>query len=411
MSAKAGQFLFTLLAVVVGCCSCSSDLEDDGGSAAAFSRQPIDDKWLSVKAGDWGELEYRRFFLPLPEAWLKNSSSQELVDWHLPRMDVASVNAMVLEVLTTDTEKKLWDKACKTELLTNEVVIHPSKEFRWSLSSKSRSALYLWLGQFPANNTLALPFCCATSGYDRWFKDAGIPPEVERNIRSLSYVAADGVVCFADLDLIDERFAGEFDQAALLAVLYRHPYCELRLHVSKNTNTQALAGYWGESSRANKVKRKFKDSLGKQTEAWVSLADVIPPLPRGLLNTYPALPKTPEQTMPDCYWTAFNFFNQKPDKRLSDMGFVMDSLSRYYNKVEGQPRYGDLLFFVNSAGQPIHVCVYLADDLVYTKNGGHFTQPWVFMKLEDLKACYPQPRPLRITCYRWSPQKARPAST
>jgi hypothetical protein len=132
---------------------------------------------------------------------------------------------------------------------------------------------------------------------------------------------------------------------------------------------------------------------------------------RSLLNTYPEIPKDATQAQRDCYWTAFNFFNRTPDDRFNDNKFMEKALVAYHDQVEGSPRYGDILFLVDGSGRPFHAAVYLADDLVYTKNGGHFTQPWVIMKLGDLKACYPQAVRSREAYYRWNPQKSRPSSS
>ena len=44
---------------------------------------------------------------------------------------------------------------------------------------------------------------------------------------------------------------------------------------------------------------------------------------------------------------------------------------------------------------PIHAAVYIADDVVFTKNGGNDRQPWMLMKWDDLLARYPQNDPIR----------------
>jgi hypothetical protein len=172
-----------------------------------------------------------------------------------------------------------------------------------------------------------------------------------------------------------------------------------------------LATYWGEWNRVARVKRKLKEALGKQNEAYVALPNILPPMIRSLLDTFPEIPKNSAQPQRDCYWTAFNFFNRTPDDRFNDSHFMEKALVDFHDKVEGAPRYGDILFLVDATGHPFHAAVYLADDFVYTKNGGHFTQPWVIMKLKDLKACYPQAMPSREAYYRWNPQKTRPGTT
>ena len=36
-----------------------------------------------------------------------------------------------------------------------------------------------------------------------------------------------------------------------------------------------------------------------------------------------------------------------------------------------------------------HSAVFLADDLVFTKNGQNYTMPWMIMRIADLRAMYP----------------------
>ena len=52
----------------------------------------------------------------------------------------------------------------------------------------------------------------------------------------------------------------------------------------------------------------------------------------------------------------------------------------------------------------VHSATYLADDVVFTKNGGIFTQPWTYMKLSDLVTYYntftPPDQPLKVVMCR-----------
>jgi len=40
------------------------------------------------------------------------------------------------------------------------------------------------------------------------------------------------------------------------------------------------------------------------------------------------------------------------------------------------------------------------DDVVFTKNGNRWTAPWVYMRLEDLKAFYPRDEAVSIQFVR-----------
>src|SRR5262249_12571189 len=86
----------------------------------------------------------------------------------------------------------------------------------------------------------------------------------------------------------------------------------------------------------------------------------------------------------DCQWTAFNFFNETPDARYSDPSYVDEKLKDDYLPVTADPRFGDLLIFLKPDGTRIHAAVYLADNIVFTKNGESPVTPWMFSTIADL---------------------------
>jgi hypothetical protein len=56
---------------------------------------------------------------------------------------------------------------------------------------------------------------------------------------------------------------------------------------------------------------------------------------------------------------------------------------------------GDLVVFA-AGGEIFHTAVYLADDVVFTKNGPRASRPWMLLPLEAMKAFYPRTRPIRV---------------
>ncbi|MFN7139466.1 MAG: hypothetical protein ACK4UN_09015, partial [Limisphaerales bacterium] len=66
-----------------------------------------------------------------------------------------------------------------------------------------------------------------------------------------------------------------------------------------------------------------------------------------------------------------------------------------------QAAFGDILFLQNSDGILIHSAVYIADDIVFTKNGAGYNQPWIYMKMEDMMPFYDSPVDSpRVVVYR-----------
>ena len=48
----------------------------------------------------------------------------------------------------------------------------------------------------------------------------------------------------------------------------------------------------------------------------------------------------------------------------------------------------------------VHSSVYLADDIVFTKNGINFAQPWVTMRIKDMVGNFSALEPVKIAYFR-----------
>jgi len=70
-----------------------------------------------------------------------------------------------------------------------------------------------------------------------------------------------------------------------------------------------------------------------------------------------------------------------------------------YQTVEAPYRFGDVLCFLDE-GEGLHTCVYVADDIVFTKNGDSVLAPWVLMQLQDVESIYRRSPSTRIQGYR-----------
>ena len=124
----------------------------------------------------------------------------------------------------------------------------------------------------------------------------------------------------------------------------------------------------------------------------VDKIDVIHLLPasvRKILYTFPNPLLTENGYLPDCHWTSLNFFNAEPLERLSDPIQATQYTLENFRVVEAPYQCGDVLFFTDiKTGDAYHSCAYIADDIVFTKNGRSPLQPWVLMKIEQVKTLY-----------------------
>jgi hypothetical protein len=108
-----------------------------------------------------------------------------------------------------------------------------------------------------------------------------------------------------------------------------------------------------------------------------------------LLYTYPGAEFYREGAMPDCHWTSLNFFRFDSQPHLADERLAATCFRDQYVMVQPPYQFGDVIAFMDSDFKvTFHSCVYLADDLVLTKNGRHILRPWVISKLSDVERSY-----------------------
>ncbi len=144
--------------------------------------------------------------------------------------------------------------------------------------------------------------------------------------------------------------------------------------------------------------------------AVMNVSYFLPPVPRLLIYTYPdpAAKTTPRP--PDCFWTGMNFFSDVPDNRFFDSSEIKATLRRDYTKVPTANAFGDIITLnesLNSSNEikVLHMCVHIANDIVFTKNGAEMMQPWVLMRLNDMMLQYPSERPIKTYVYRRNTSK------
>ena len=162
----------------------------------------------------------------------------------------------------------------------------------------------------------------------------------------------------------------------------------LRLEVAPESDVNGLIKYWGKGGR-EKFIAPLIASLGRIPGGGaINVSYLLPPFARLRLYTYPDAWKNDAAEQFDCVFSALNFFNDTPDTRLSDLAYRETVLNSRYALVAGQPTYGDLVTLLDAQNQVIHMCVYIADGFVFTKNGFDQTQPWVLMRMSDMLLMY-----------------------
>ena len=116
----------------------------------------------------------------------------------------------------------------------------------------------------------------------------------------------------------------------------------------------------------------------------VNVVYLLPDFARDRVYRYPFAPADAKSVKQDCFWSSFNFFNDQPDNRFNDMDYLHAAIERDYYKIQQPSQLGDIVFLTTANETVVHAAVFLADDLVFTKNSEDFRQPWILMHMADM---------------------------
>ncbi|HYV27729.1 MAG TPA: hypothetical protein VFA77_09365 [Candidatus Eisenbacteria bacterium] len=284
-------------------------------------------------------------------------------------------------------DKKIWN------ITTNGIEISPPEILVWSLNSQARRQIYSVLSKSLANYSQCFPFRFSAGGFEHLLSERKLTVQNMDKILRLSYTnsANSGRICFTDLHTAREVLTPDgFED--LTETLYEIPAFSLRLHVTPDTNVKALVNYWGKGAREKRIKPLLTALSKVRGGSAINVSYLLPPFARLRLYTYPDAWDDPTASSQDCFFTSMNFFNASPDTNLFDFVYAQKLLQEEYVAIDEEPAFGDVISLLDPSGKAIHMCVYIAADFVFTKNGMNPAQPWVLMRMSDMLMTYYGPR-------------------
>lgn len=317
--------------------------------------------------------------------------------WFFAGASVELVHALLGGCAPSAELNKQLNEPIRWRVETNGVLLEPPPQFVLELKPADRARLYSILALSPVNSAQCSPFRFQAENFEHWLKGVGLSRESGELIRRLLY-PQNGSLCLSDGNLLQAMLpAGEFQR--VVQSLYGDNTFLMRLRVTKETDVEEIISYWGKGGRA-KLIRPLLLSLKRLPEGGnLSISHLLPPLARTCLYTYDE-PKGGPGIRYNCSWSTMNFFRDKPDDRFVDFDYTMQTIKSEFEEVHGLPAYGDVMALFNAAGKPVHFSVYLADGVVFTKNGYESLQPWVLMKLPDLITEYQVRADVQTKVYR-----------
>jgi len=356
---------------------------------------------LRGASGPWGQFEYVRILVERPDEFLTPGTvTNRVTRWffespweeQLPALLERSVMPAGRRVALLDTNR--WERT------PTGFYVVPGRDLILEMTPETRRAIYGVLAESPSNYFHQSVFAYRSDVVEEWFDQSGLEPRTVQLVQRLMYRQGTAL-CFSDVTDVMSLLPTESERLHLLKTLSRQSTVLMKLRVGPETDVDGLVRYWGKVGRAKDLRPLLESLKRARRTVMLDVAHLLTPFARSRLYSYPFPPSDPQAVKPNCFWTSMNYFREEPDDRYCEVDFTQRALARdYYQVPNPELVYGDLIFFYNAKGVPIHAAVYIADEIVFTKNGAHFNKPWILMDYRDLLAVYPSDPPLKVVAYR-----------
>ena len=402
-------FQFTLTGLVVFCVALIISSSAIAYKLAAANQPKLSDafavdpkdKTRSIHVGPWGELVTRDIELERPTEFLTAEVNKpEPETWLFSNMKPDDVKALLSRTGLTAAQVAAAFAPEAVRADNSGTRLLPTMDFLFSLDAATRSKLCLALAGSGVNLYLDYPFIFPGGTIESIYADSRLHPDDVALLKRLVYANGNAVqlsdypALMCQIPTVDRR-------VAMAKVLSRQSAVFAGLVIKPDTDIDKIAAYWGNvpNVRFTDV-RPLMEALKQLPEGGnLSLFYLLPKFARDRLYTFP-LPNQPGDPIMDCHWTTFNFSSETPDNRFNNPDFAVDYIRKNYYQISSPSMCGDILLLLNSRNEVKHSAVYLADDLVFTKNGNNYRQPWMIMHIPDLLATYPATPPMQVVYMR-----------
>jgi hypothetical protein len=343
----------------------------------------------TVSSGRWGRLTIAPIIISPPLEYVAADWEEQKGDdlWFFPGASPDEVERFLVGAgLSPDVAASLR-AGSRVDPATGSVVVRPDLPIIRSLAPDVRARIYLHLARSRFNRQSdSLRFFGSA---DTWLDSDLITQSTRQLARSLIY--QDGhFQHFSDVRLIQMEIKDAEERRRLGKVMLRNSTMMVRLTVQDEAEVDELATYWGRGGRRTDLRPLLESVAGAGPDRSIDIIHLLPNLARTHLYRYPKI-STADYDRPllaNCLWSALNFLNPAPDDRFLDVDTALNSLRHDYYVVEGDLQLGDIVALVDENGMLFHVAVYLAADLVFTKNGTSRMAPWSITTLEQLTGYY-----------------------
>jgi len=370
------------------------------GASKLFAKPPgAIGTTYELQPGPWGKLTAQPILIEAPAGLLSVNFRLGDGRWYFNARSADEVTAFLrANGLTAEQASRVAANAQQVEGRGDLLAATAPEDLARPLAPDVRSQLYDKLAAIPENFAQVEPFRTTDLHLDQWLDTGKLPPELVAEVKGLMWRRGSGLF-FSDYNIVADKIASPAVKLELLAQLTHKSSVVLTMQVPPDGEIDELVAYYGVNGRVDKVEPILK-ALSEAGGGTIGFSNMLPPFARARLYRFPE-PLAGKDISPDCHWSSFNFFNMGlPDDSLNDPAYVGNMLNDRYQPVTGRPQFGDVVLLTLPDGSSIHSATYIADNIVFTKNGPSLAAPFIFSTTEDMLAFYPNSERIRLTYYR-----------
>ena len=352
-----------------------------------------------ARPGPWGDLEVRAIYMEAPDSLLAAvAKPNSITRWVFEQTTESAVRAQLQRCgVPAPTIERLLDPARRIAS-GNVISLYPTTDDLVAIPPAARSSLYQELAKSAANEYQRDPVYILGGDLEDWLMDAGLSEAQKDLFRKLVWKRGEALV-FSDIQALLTLAKNSEEVRSTFRAVTRVRSLVVELQLPLKTDRRQFIEYWA-AGQTDAPRLTFISAITQRRAAQsVDITHFLPSLMRQRAYTFPEMELGLKGRFPDCHWTSLNFFNITPKDFYLDTRLAAAQLIENYNAVEAPYRYGDILCFLDE-GEGLHTCVYIADDIVLTKNGDSILAPWALMQIKDVESVYRRSPSTRIQGYR-----------
>lgn len=373
-------------------------------SISGAKKSGDNDKIITGSPGPWGDLEYVKIFTEMPDEFAFTVSSDTVPQrWFFKGYSQEQTMALIRASGLTAQQVSILEDKKRWEINAQGCWVDPGEEVVLGMVQKARQKIYLTLSRFTENKPQRVAYSFRPAFLQDRIDGSGLSENSVAWFKKMLYQQG-AFLLFCDLAYVLPKLSNDEERKRFIKMISRRSTLMVKLKISEDSDIDKLVSYWGGGGRAKDLK-PLLESLGQFKKGYyIDIVHLLPPFARQRLYTYPVVSANAAYSLWDCNWTTMNFFNTEPDDQFANIEYLSKKFEKDYYQISAPGRLGDLIFLALPSGESIHSAVYIADNIVFTKNGQAISQPWMLMRLEDMLELYAAPYPpeeaIKVLSYR-----------